>query len=303
VTYPLDLVATFRAAGLEVVDVRVPGRPGTFAPVGQIIHHTAGPRSGDAPSLTTCVRGKPGVPGGLCNALFARSGRIYVVTDGKANHAGAGSGLVLARTRGGLAPFGDAAAANLADTTTGNAYYYGWEIELDGIGEVLSLAALEAVLRANAAVATALGWTAARSILHSEWSRRKPDPRAPNIGRGAWWRDRISARLAAMVGTVVSAAPGRPDAVLAQPTQLPGERPMYAVRNAEGGEIRVAALAAGVGGGGLSWDGFLALEKAGVISPPPIPDANDNADGNRAGTRWANLPNDAFLALPRSAVV
>jgi len=87
------LAAALRAAGLTVTEHRVPGRPGTFTPSGVMLHHTAGAATGDAPSLGFVIRGTASVPGPMYQVLIARSGHVHLISEGRANHAGTGSGL------------------------------------------------------------------------------------------------------------------------------------------------------------------------------------------------------------------
>ena len=62
---------------------------GTPGPVeGVACHHTAGPKTGDTPSLSTCVYGRSDLPGPLCNLYLSRSGEVYLVAAGIAYHAG-----------------------------------------------------------------------------------------------------------------------------------------------------------------------------------------------------------------------
>lgn len=175
----LDLVRTLRAAGLAVRDERVSPRPGDFAPVGVLNHHTAGGSSGDAPSLAVLKRGRSDVPGPLCHVLVGRSGTCYVVANGRANHAGRGSSKVLRETRTNVAPSGTAASRNLVDDADGNTWYVGIEIENTGTGhEAYSAAQLRAVVVANAAILRALDAPRAERVVgHLEWTRRKVDPR------------------------------------------------------------------------------------------------------------------------------
>lgn len=63
----------------------------SFTPQGSITHHTAGPLSGDRPSLGICVNGRSDLPGPLCNVFLPRSGVAVVVAAGRANHGGAGA--------------------------------------------------------------------------------------------------------------------------------------------------------------------------------------------------------------------
>lgn len=57
---------------------------------GVIAHHTAGPSTGDMPTLNILVNGRVDLPGPLCHYGLGRSGTVYVVASGKANHAGLG---------------------------------------------------------------------------------------------------------------------------------------------------------------------------------------------------------------------
>lgn len=174
------LARELRAAGLKVAEV--PGwqsraRPGSFTPVGVMLHHTAGNND-----LGVVVNGRPDLPGPLANLYVDRHTlTVHVVAAGRANHAGTGSGEVLARTRSDLAPRGDAAALGLADTTGGNAWYVGIEVEWRP-GQDWPRALVETTCRAAAAICRRMGWSANRVICHREWTRRKVDP----AWRGDW---------------------------------------------------------------------------------------------------------------------
>lgn len=61
-----------------------------FNPRGALSHWTAGPRTGERPSLNVCLKGRPGIPGPLCNVFLGRES-VVLVAAGRANHAGAGS--------------------------------------------------------------------------------------------------------------------------------------------------------------------------------------------------------------------
>lgn len=87
-----------REFGLDVIEVdgwRTRGNP-SFNPAGVVTHHTAGASSGEMPSLGILIRGRADLAGPLCNVGLSRSGRVFVVAAGRANHAGAGGwrGLV-----------------------------------------------------------------------------------------------------------------------------------------------------------------------------------------------------------------
>ena len=62
---------------------------------GHLAHWTAGPQTGEMPSLRVCVLGRPGLPPPLCQDFLPRgltlaTQRVYVVSSGRANHAGRG---------------------------------------------------------------------------------------------------------------------------------------------------------------------------------------------------------------------
>ena len=51
-------------------------------------HHTAGPASGNSPSLNVVAYGRPGLSGPLSQLFLARDGTVIIVAAGRANHAG-----------------------------------------------------------------------------------------------------------------------------------------------------------------------------------------------------------------------
>jgi N-acetyl-anhydromuramyl-L-alanine amidase AmpD len=55
-----------------------------------LCHHTASLPGKNAPSLNTVINGRPDLPGPLCQVLLGRDGTCYVVSNGRANHAGRG---------------------------------------------------------------------------------------------------------------------------------------------------------------------------------------------------------------------
>jgi hypothetical protein len=152
----LALADKMRAAGLTVVEVAGWRERGSdsFNPRGFVWHHTAGPRTGLAPSLGICINGRSGLPGPLCNLFLDRAGVVYVVAAGRANHAGAGGW-------GGL---------------TGNASVYGLEIENVGTSaEPWSARILDIAGR----IAAATGVRHDLCCMHKEWApTRKIDMHA-----------------------------------------------------------------------------------------------------------------------------
>lgn len=62
---------------------------GTMGRVESIIcHHTAGPASGNTPSLNVVAYGRPGLSGPLSQLFLARDGTVYLVAAGVSYHAG-----------------------------------------------------------------------------------------------------------------------------------------------------------------------------------------------------------------------
>lgn len=62
------------------------GAMGTIQSV--MCHHTAGPASGNTPSLNVVTYGRPGLSGPLAQLFLARDGTPYLVAAGRAYHAG-----------------------------------------------------------------------------------------------------------------------------------------------------------------------------------------------------------------------
>ena len=80
-----DLADVLRGAGLAVVER--PGRRtrghGKMSGVRCVVlHHTAGPATGEAPSLGVVENGRPGLTGPPAQLVLGRSGTWYVVAAG-----------------------------------------------------------------------------------------------------------------------------------------------------------------------------------------------------------------------------
>lgn len=148
--------------------------------VGQMNHHTA-VRGPCTPSTAAAMlRGRPDLPGPLCNAHggLDHDGRfiLYMIAGRRARHAGRGSSKVLAEVARDIAPSGDAAARGLTDdASVGNRSFFGWEWQHPGDGSPWAPELLAGIGVCNAVLATMVGWTSARSIHHREWTRRKID--------------------------------------------------------------------------------------------------------------------------------
>ncbi|MGP3685828.1 N-acetylmuramoyl-L-alanine amidase [Streptomyces sp. IBSNAI002] len=191
------LVAALRAEGVRIVER--PGwrthnrnHKGPWGPVrGVMIHHTV--TSGTANTVSICENGYSGLPGPLCHGVIAKDGTVYLIGNGRANHAGSGDSDVLAA----VIAERSLPAANEADAD-GNTSFYGFECENLGDGEdPWPGAQLEAIEKVSAAICRAHKWGAASVIGHKEWQPGKVDPKGFAM---SGLRQRIGARLAGKPG-------------------------------------------------------------------------------------------------------
>lgn len=86
-----DLGDAARTSGLPVVEEpgwRGRGHGAMVAVDSIICHHTAGPATGDAPSLPAVRDGRADLAGPLSHLVLARSGTVHVVAAGLCWHAG-----------------------------------------------------------------------------------------------------------------------------------------------------------------------------------------------------------------------
>jgi hypothetical protein len=87
----LDLAEAARRSGLTVVEEpgwRTRGHGSMTAVRSITCHHTAGPATGDAPSLAVVRDGRGDLPGPLAHLVLARSGTVHVVAAGVCFHTG-----------------------------------------------------------------------------------------------------------------------------------------------------------------------------------------------------------------------
>jgi hypothetical protein len=95
-SWDTGLANRIRAKGVRVVEVAGWKTRGStsYEPDLALHHHTAGARNGTVPSLATCLYGRPGLTGPLCQVLQSRESDAndiaYVIAAGRANHAGVG---------------------------------------------------------------------------------------------------------------------------------------------------------------------------------------------------------------------
>ncbi|MDT0377220.1 peptidoglycan recognition family protein [Streptomyces sp. DSM 42041] len=187
------LVAALRREGCRVEEYRAwrthnRNHKGDWGPInGVMVHHTV--TSGTDGSVRLCYEGYSGLPGPLCHGVIAKDGTVYLVGNGRANHAGWGDDNVMAAV---VREDPDLPAANERNTD-GNSRFYGFECINLGDGEdPWPAAQLEAIERATAAICRAYGWRAESVIGHKEWSYTKIDPAGFSM---EGMRRRIQARL------------------------------------------------------------------------------------------------------------
>ncbi|UWM52063.1 peptidoglycan-binding protein [Streptomyces carpaticus] len=186
------LLAALRAEGVKVIEYkswRTHNRNsrGAWGPVnGVMIHHTAS--TGTAASVDLCYDGYAGLPGPLCHGVVDKSGTVYMVGHGRANHAGSGDRAVLDRLIAETPPY-----KPTVNNTDGNARMYGFEAVNLGDGkDPWPEAQLDAIERVSAAICRAHGWTAGSVLGHLEWQRGKVDPRGFDM---TTMRERVERRL------------------------------------------------------------------------------------------------------------
>lgn len=186
-------LAALKAEGVDVVEVgdwehHNRNSKGAWGPVhGVMIHHTV--TSGTQNTVNIVKNGYSGLPGPLCHGMIAKSGKVYLVGYGRANHAGLGDDDVLRAVINET----DAPADNEANTD-GNRAFYGFECENKGDGkDPWPAAQLEAIERVSAAICRVHDWGPLSVIGHLEWQPGKVDPRGFTMDS---MRSRIRARLA-----------------------------------------------------------------------------------------------------------
>ncbi|WP_078900883.1 N-acetylmuramoyl-L-alanine amidase [Streptomyces sp. SBT349] len=191
------LVSALKGEGVRIVEHRSwrthnRNGAGSWGPVhGVMIHHTV--TTGTDSSVELCYNGRSDLPGPLCQGVIAKDGTVYLVGNGRANHAGSGDGDVLAAVIDERALPAD----NEADTD-GNTHFYGFEcINLGDNKDPWPAEQVDAIVRASAAICRAHGWgkEGTTSVIgHLEWQPGKIDPRGPGISMSDV-RGRVAERL------------------------------------------------------------------------------------------------------------
>jgi len=195
---------------------RTNGRPASAGPFddvrGIFIHHTgsdAGQSDDYLHFLFITGRPEDGIPGPLCHVATDMDGDLWLGATGRANHAGRGSGAVLAKVSAENHLGFTAELKPGPDDTNGNGYFYGNEVRYDG-GQPMTAEQYDAAVRWAAAICDFHKWSALSVIGHREWTTRKNDPGNCPMTK---FRADVAARLKAGPGTTGS-------------TPIPPEDPM-----------------------------------------------------------------------------
>lgn len=170
------MVAVLKAEGLTVHEHagwrthnrdRATGK--TFGPVvGVLVHHTAGHNDREL-----CFNGRTGLPGPLCHAWLGKTDGLWLLGNGRANHAGLVDLDVVNALRAEASPLPKDDQAN-AD---GNDCLYGLEIENLGNGDdPYPLEQYRQAVLWAAALCRAHGWTEKSVAGHKEVQPGKVDP-------------------------------------------------------------------------------------------------------------------------------
>lgn len=168
--YLTNLAAIARSTGLPVVEQlgwQTRGHGGMIGVKTIVAHHTAGPATGNAPSLSVVQNGRPDLSGPLAHFVLGRDGTVFVVAAGQCWHTGA-----------------------TWKTDQSNAYAIGIEAEATGTSSWPEVQ-LDAYARLCRALCTAFGLGVDRVQGHKEIcspTGRKTDP---NFDMGAF-RGRVA---------------------------------------------------------------------------------------------------------------
>jgi len=189
---------------------RTNGRPASAGPFddvrGVFIHHT-GSDAGQSDDYLhfLFVEGRPedGIPGPLCHVATDMDGDLHLGATGRANHAGSGSGAVLAKVSAENYLGFTAELKPGPDDTNGNGYFYGNEVRYDG-GQPQTAKQYDSAVRWAAAICDFHRWSALSVIGHREWTLRKNDPGNCPMTK---FRADVAARLKAGPGVTTTGEP------------------------------------------------------------------------------------------------
>lgn len=234
-----QLVAVLKAEGLVVHEVRDwrhhnRNAKGDWGPVnGVMLHHTV--TSGTASSVDLCYDGSSDLPGPLCHGVIDKKGEVWLVGNGRTNHAGGGDprvlAVVIAEQYTDRPPVTHEHQGS-SGAVDGNSHFYGFEcINLGDGMDPWPAVQVNAMVKASAAICRAHEWSAKSVIGHLEWSDEKSDPRGAAVAMPDM-RAKVAECLKAKPGAWAAPARAKP-----APAPVPAfEQRMAAL------EKRIAAL-------------------------------------------------------------
>jgi hypothetical protein len=183
-----QIVKALRAEGLTVREYKSwrthnRNHKGAWGPVnGVMLHHTA---SGSSGIVDYCYNGSAALPGPLCLGVIDKKGEVWLVGNGRANHAGGGDldvlNAVVAESYATKPPATNKHEGS-AGAVDGNARFYGFECVNQGDGhDAWPDVQVQAMVKASAALLRAHKWGAKSAIGHLEWSDWKSDPKGKAV--------------------------------------------------------------------------------------------------------------------------
>lgn len=219
-----QLVSALKAEGLVVHEYkswRTHNRnaKGAWGPVnGVVLHHTV--TSGTPGSVDFCYDGDAALPGPLCHGVIDKKGEVWLVGNGRANHAGGGDPRVLAAVVSedyATTPPTTHEHQGSSGAVDGNSHFYGFECINLGDGKdpwpVVQVNAMvkasAAVIRAHRAKGDNWGLKGKSVIGHLEWSDYKSDPKGAAVAMPGI-RTKVAAALAVKAGAWPASAPSTP---------------------------------------------------------------------------------------------
>lgn len=175
----LWLAEDCRKAGLTVVEMpgwENRGAPFAEMPTTVLCHHTGTPATvkGDLPTARILIAGRSDLPGPLCQVGLGRSGTVYIIASGKANHAGKGA------WKG----------------ETSSARTLGIEAEHPGVG-AWPVKQISAYRELCGVLLRGIGQDTERLCGHKEWALPKGRKTDPNFPMGPF-RGLVAVHLAAL---------------------------------------------------------------------------------------------------------
>jgi hypothetical protein len=223
----------------------------SFGPVvGVLIHHTAGHNDKEL-----CYSGRTGLPGPLCHSWLGKTAGLWMIGNGRANHAGLVDGDVIHALMAESSPLPKDDRAD----TDGNDCLYGLEIENLGNGKDAypTDQYRQAVLWA-AAICRAHGWSEKSVAGHKEVQPGKIDPSFDMDGFRADVKKQL-AKAPGKTATTPAPSPSKPKVDLSQIVKAaktdPGAKQGHITYMAGTNLVEAALVKAGYLGKAYAGDG------------------------------------------------